>query len=468
MTQNPNNYYNAKNKLNLNMLVVYLAGVPTWPTPKLDLNEECMRIKSSLEELNKNALKDKSYSLNFEEHKLINSQEDAGKFYDFIINSGKKYHAVLMFNITSGVKGFDTIIDLADELEAPIIWMSQLFSGHDWTRYPSLLRLKVKVDLLASSDFNELIPRFDALYALYALRESRVLVIDIKRSEVTSVSSLYSRTKKYLGVDVVLEGPDRLNQLYEEIMNSPELKKEAEKQANIWTTNALKVVEPPNNEIIKAAALYLAMRKLMVEREANVITIACLKLFGINKLPAYPCLGFMELNNNGLLGVCEADIESSITQLIGMLLSGSPGFVSDPVFDVPKGLLIHAHCVAASKMAGPTKEAEKYTIRTHMEDDKGASVQVFMKKNEKISCLKYLYTGELLYSTGVIVDNIDSEKEPRGCRTKFATKVENIKKFLENYRDGLHRVVFYGDLIERLEILNRFLEEDAIKLIKEN
>ena len=54
---------------------------------------------------------------------------------------------------------------------------------------------------------------------------------------------------------------------------------------------------------------------------------------------------------------------------------------------------------------------------------------------------------------GAIVDNICSE---RGCRTRFAVKVEDARKFVENFKGGLHRVVVYGDYLRGLSQADGF------------
>ena len=59
-----------------------------------------------------------------------------------------------------------------------------------------------------------------------------------------------------------------------------------------------------------------------------------------------------------------------------ILLVDRPGFVTDPVFDLSTSSIIHAHCVAATQMEGPRTAPAPYIMRTHMEDNKGVSLQV--------------------------------------------------------------------------------------------
>ena len=141
-----------------------------------------------------------------------------------------------------------------------------------------------------------------------------------------------------------------------------------------WRT-AQEVVEPPRDEIEKSAAMYVAMKALMNKHGARGISINCLGGFYGGHMEAYPCLGFSQLNNDGLVGGCEADQMSALTMATMGALTGRPGYISDPVIDTSKNQIIYAHCVAMTKPFGPDGASNPFRIRTHSEDRKGASIQ---------------------------------------------------------------------------------------------
>jgi L-fucose isomerase-like protein len=128
---------------------------------------------------------------------------------------------------------------------------------------------------------------------------------------------------------------------------------EAQADANRWIREAKKIVEPTKDEILKSSLMYVAMKNLLAQHRAVAITMNCLGMGLLDRGMGYPCLGFVRLNNALRAGVCEADLKSTMTQLIFTYLVGRTGFVSDPMLDYSKYTIIHAHCVAATQMEGP-------------------------------------------------------------------------------------------------------------------
>jgi L-fucose isomerase-like protein len=230
--------------------------------------------------------------------------------------------------------------------------------------------------------------------------------------------------------------------------------KQAGEASHEFTTAALKVVEPKPADILDSARFHLASLDVLRRRKANALTIDCLGGFRRGDLPAYPCVAFSKLNDAGLYGVCEADFPSTMTQLLVTSFSGKPGFVSDPTFDTSRNEVIHAHCVSATRLRGLGAAPSPYTIRTHMEDEKGVSIQVEMPVRETITCGKFANPKTFLVSEGEVTANLDDR---RGCRTKIVTKVADARKMAEGYTGGLHRVIFYGGYSQAIERMGRLM-----------
>jgi hypothetical protein len=219
--------------------------------------------------------------------------------------------------------------------------------------------------------------------------------------------------------------------------------------ADRWEETAIRVDDVSRETIEESAAMYLAEKALLKKYTATAIAINCLGGFYGGHIHAYPCLGFHELNNEGLVGACECDLRSTAVMVaFSALTQGRPGYISDPVLDTSKRQIIYAHCVAPNRMFGPEGSANPFEILTHSEDRQGASVRSLMPLGFMTTTLEILPDRrEILLHQGKAVAN---DPDDRACRTKLAAEpVGDIEKlFTEWDRWGWHRVTFYGDLKE--------------------
>ena len=151
-------------------------------------------------------------------------------------------------------------------------------------------------------------------------------------------------------------------------------KDESRAVANRWRKNAAAVIDVSQETLDTSAAMYLGMKAVLKKHGANAITMNCLGGFYGGHIHAYPCLGFHELCNEGLVGACECDVRSTATMvMMTAMTQGRPGYISDPVIDTAKRQIIYAHCVASNKVFGPQGQTNPFAIMTHSEDRQGAS-----------------------------------------------------------------------------------------------
>ena len=136
---------------------------------------------------------------------------------------------------------------------------------------------------------------------------------------------------------------------FEEVNNNARAanEEEAKAVAKSWMEKASRIEYVTDETILGCARIYLGMKKALDDHGANAITVNCLGGCYTGKLDAYPCLGFMQLQDEGLMGVCENDIDSTTTMLaFSALTGGRVGYVSDPVLDQPNRAISYAHCVS--------------------------------------------------------------------------------------------------------------------------
>jgi len=221
-----------------------------------------------------------------------------------------------------------------------------------------------------------------------------------------------------------------------------------------WQKTALEVIDVSHETLLTSAAMYLGMKDVLKRHNANAITINCLGGFYGGHIHAYPCLGFHELCNEGLVGACECDVSSTAAMLaFSTLTGGRPGFISDPVIDTTKRRIIYAHCVAPNRMFGTDGKTNPFRIMTHSEDRAGASVQSILPLNYMTTTLEINNSRkEILMHQAVSLDN---DPDDRACRTKLSAEpVGDIEKLFTMWgKWGWHRVTFYGDLKESVYAL---------------
>jgi hypothetical protein len=238
---------------------------------------------------------------------------------------------------------------------------------------------------------------------------------------------------------------------------------EARRWADAWSKAAEKVLEPSAEDLRDCGAMYVAMLEILKKHEAQGITINCLGGFYGGHLKAYPCLGFTEMNDHGVVGGCEGDIKSAVTMLTIGTLTGRPGFISDPVIDTSQDQIIYAHCVAPTMVFGPEGMKNPYHLRSHSEDRKGAVVRSLMPQGYMTTTLEIdCASKQILLHQGKAVDNIDDDK---ACRSKLAVEVQGDMDKLLTYWDqwGWHRVTYYGDLKGQVQELAKALGMTVIE-----
>jgi len=381
---------------------------------------------------------------------IVTSDRDIVEMQDDIIRAD----GLLVIYLSSTVE--DLFLRLVN-FDVPIVLYAKPYAGHVWSLSGELKKRGKKVLVVATEDLSELVDRLKLLEVIGKLRKTRVLLFRDKYAGFYSwfSSPSYMRTlrDKY-GLTVVWRSSKDIRDAYDSISD-----KEAGKLAKEVIDKAEGVKEPSMNDIVKACRLYLALKSLIEKEKVHAITIDCFGMLADgtipNVIPTTPCLAFSLLNDEGIPAACEADLDSLLTMLIFKYLCNKPSFISDPVIDTKRGVIAHAHCTAATRMAGYGARPEPFILRSHSESKKYVSLQVRMSVGQVVTVAKLnVALGKLYASTGEIIGNPDIEW---GCRTKFEAKVANAERFLEDFSGGLHRVVVYGDYSRELEWLSRLL-----------
>jgi len=280
---------------------------------------------------------------------------------------------------------------------------------------------------------------------LRRMKESRILEVEQGWGNLGPV------IKQAMGIDVVSVKFAELNEAWKAAY-----KDQSREVADMWEKTAAKIEGVSRETLETSAAMYLAQKAVLQKYNANAITINCLGGFYGGHIHAYPCLGFHQLLNDGLIGACECDIRSTATMVaLTAMTQGRPGFISDPVIDTSKGQIIYAHCVASNRAFGPAGPANPFEILTHSEDRQGASLRSKLPLDYMTTTVEFApepERKEILFHQGKAVENVVDD---RACRTKLAVQpVGDLEKlFTEWDRWGWHRVTVHGDLKEPIAAL---------------
>jgi hypothetical protein len=179
---------------------------------------------------------------------------------------------------------------------------------------------------------------------------------------------------------------------------------EVKELANTYIKNAVRMVEPGQEDVVEAAKTYFVFKKLIKEEQADAVMMNCLPGLKYPHQHVPPCMGYMSLRDQGIPMGCESDLDATLTMMLEQNLFNRPGFQHNPTADTEKNHYFCAHCTAPSKMNGLEGPSAPFIMRSHAEAGWGVVPRVLMERDQEVTIAKYLSSkqGEkpqlLLYS----------------------------------------------------------------------
>ena len=422
---------------------VYIAvPKPTWPRPTIEVDQTRAEIEKRLEEVESRH----PGLVRFTGGELVRTMDETGRWVKQ--SDGQDADANLVITITSGSDG---MVRAIGESGLPTLLFLRPYAGHAWASFSGFAQAGNKADVVASSSFDDLDVYVRIFNTIHQVRKSRVLVV-VPGSKPSRESEQFA---KHFGTEYRYMSYSDLKSAYDRVDAAL-----AAREADRYAKGALRVVEPNREQIVRALRFYLGVRELLGRENANAITIDCLGGINRGELPGYPCVAWSKLNDQGLYGVCQADLQCTMTQLLLTPFSGKPGYVFNPVFDTSRNEILHTHCVAPTAMHGIGGAASPYILRTHLETHDGVSVQVLLPIGETVTVGKFEHARRFMISTAEVTGNVASEE---GCRTQIRTKVKDARRMLANFKGGVHRVTYYGDYADPIEKMGRLMGFEVVQ-----
>lgn len=262
---------------------------------------------------------------------------------------------------------------------------------------------------------------------------------------IDSDVDIFTIEYKY-GISVVDINLDRL---VEEINAADEA--EAFKVAESCTKKAKATVEPSNEDMLKAAKTYLAIKKICKEDRLDAMTIRCFDI--VKACGTTSCLALALLNDEGIVAGCEGDMQTLITMILAQRLCGEKAFMANPsMLRDDRSLL--AHCTL------PLSMCDAVTLRSHFESSIGVAIQ------GDLPCTDYT----LLKWGGYQLDRffvaeaqaLPIDYSEHFCRTQILLNA-NLKSYLLNKTIGNHQVIIRG---RHAEEIREFMLKNGVEEIQ--
>ena len=343
-----------------------------------------------------------------------------------------------------------------------------VIGGHDWCLVNPWRDEGHRITLFNSSDYDELERAASLLRVIPLLRRSRVFASPPFKG--TPESHTPEMVKERLGVEMLAIADGR----YDEVMAAVD-ESAAKATAKQWLDEAEGIVEPEQEDVLKAARASLTLDQLIAENGIDGLCVGtCMRWLS----RGFPCLGFSRLNDRGIPAACDGDMDCLLTMLIFQYALGQPGFLGNAGgVDTAKNAFHLSHCSAPLKMDGPDGPRAPYLLRRHAEVRGGAVTEVHYRIGQEITFTKLVHLDTLLLFTGKIIEVPKvPEGEERGCRTELVAEVDDAESLLANWGGGalgasvkdyyasLHRVAYYGDHTQTIRHLAHLM---GLKVVQE-
>ena len=311
---------------------------------------------------------------------------------------------------------------------------------------------------LLINDWEKLSKILKVMEALKMIKNLKVISIGHPCSALGSYNSMRELIKKF-GVKVVLYPFNDLVKLYKEVDG-----KEVEEMAHELLDKSRSLLdlkeEEAWTEVLKSLKLYIALKRLMREKDADVITINCYE-GGLSTLrDVAPCLALSKLSDEGYLGVCESDFAAMAPMILARYIANKPPFLGDIVLIPDKNRLLLGHCSSPTKFKGFDRPEIPYLITTQYETGKAATTKVLIEKGEVVTIIApSLDLNRFILALGKVVE---SPNLPI-CRNQVVVEVDgDLEKLIEKTSTDIHWILVFGNYLDELRIACRILGIEVV------
>jgi L-fucose isomerase-like protein len=254
--------------------------------------------------------------------------------------------------------------------------------------------------------------------------------------EITSDLSLAA---KKLGLRFEAVPTDELRSRYTSLSSQDQ--GEAVRLAQDLIERASQTTQVADEEIAKAARLYLAMARIVEERGGDGVTIVCSPWIRTEELPV-PCVALTLFQERGIPAACQGDLDALLTMVLFKRAAGVPTFMGGAV--KANRYLGISHCVLPRNLCATENEGQAYYLSDYHGRKESPTVHAAVPVGEVATVARFTPgLRRLLLTSGTIKGCQDSKDR---CRNTLVIDVPDRERVFDAVKGVQnHYVVACGD-----------------------
>jgi L-fucose isomerase-like protein len=230
-----------------------------------------------------------------------------------------------------------------------------------------------------------------------------------------------------------------------------------------WKNEAVKIVEPTDESILRSSKMYVLLRALIDKEGLSAVSIDCLNFsFEPNPILPLPCLAYVRLRDEGISAPCEADVCMMLSSMLLQEISGK-SFFHFNVSEVnnAESYTVLRHCVAPVRMMGADAPPLPYNLRDYHGMGRDVVPEVEFPVGSEVTMGGFskdlkdfvLWPGRILPSVHDMerpsFPNMPDSKMRRYCSNRAQVKIRNVDRFLQSIA-GIHNVFVAGSYTKEI------------------
>ena len=275
-----------------------------------------------------------------------------------------------------------------------------------------------------------------AAEAVRRLRAARFLKIGETEPWVINSCRDPKRVRERIGTEVVPVERDALYAMVDAIDAS-----EAEREAAAWLKRTTGMDDILDADVVKASRVTAAMRRILEEREADGLSMACFAMIG--DIDTTSCLALSALNDSATaIGACEGDLDAALTLFLLKAMGADFVWIANPIIHRNNAIDL-AHCTAPTCACARKLD---FRLMRHHESGRGVSPEVVLPDDMAASAVRIGVNAQRLVTH---VGMTERRQKLPACHTQIRLKVASSETVLETLL-GTHLVLSYGDFGTRM------------------